>query len=193
MKVRKPKMTKWKIYATLVAIITAGTLAFTALTAYVTYPTAEHRRVGQELSKLDAKAYSLNEDYAKVAESKEYRELIESQESTYTIRMGIGSGILSMVLSVAVIVAVYRYLRRNRITNRPVRATVFIDMATTALTVLPTLYIGEAITGIKTDSMAMVMLLVSLPFVIGFSALITLLIAKIAEWHYNRSHGFIEE
>jgi len=193
MKVRKPKMTKWKIYSALIALIVVFTLGFTALTTYVTYPTVEHRHVGQQLAKLDAKAFSLGEDYSKISNSKEYRGLIDSQESVYTIRMGIGSGVLSAIVSVAIIVALYRYLRRNRITSKPIMATVLIDAAASALTIIPAIYIGQAISGIQNEPITMIMLLISAPFAVGFGALITFVIAKITEWYYNRSHGFIEE
>ncbi len=186
-------MTKWKLYTGLIALITVGTLAFNVLTAYVSYPTAEHRRIGQELTTLDAKAFNPDNDYEKIVNSDHYKELVNSQEAIYTTRMTFGVGALSIVIGVAVVVALYRYLRRNRITSKPIRATVLIDTAATALIMIPTIYISELVTGIKNEPLTMILLLISLPFAVGFSALITFAIAKVTEWHYNRSHGFIEE
>lgn len=195
MKAQKAKVAKWKLYSGLIALIAVVTIGFTALTAFVAYPTAEHRKVGQDIAELSNKMYSANDPAAmdKIAKSDEYKDLMNSKENVYTTRMGIGSGVLSAIISVSIVVALYRYLRRNLITTKPVGATVLIDTIAVAIITIPTIFIGEAITGIKTEPLVMVMLLVSLPFVVGFSALITYVIAKIAEWHYNRSHGFIEE
>ena len=187
------KTKKWKIYIVLISLIAAITLGFSALTGYVSYPTTEHRKVGQELAKLDAKAFSLDGDFDKVVNSDRYKELTGSIEAIYTTRMAIGSAMLSAIISVAIVVAVYRYLRRNHITTRPIGATVFIDTTATALVMIPTIYIGELVTGIKNDPLTMILLIISLPFAVVFSAIISYIIARITEWHYNRSHGFIEE
>lgn len=189
----KRPVKKWKLYGTLIGAITAVTLLFSAFTTYVTYPTAEHRKVGQELAKFDAKLFSLDENYAEVTKSKEYKDLQTTQENVYTSRMGIGSSVLSAMISVAIVVALYRYLRRNNITPKPVSTTVLIDAAAMAIIMLPTIYIGELITGIKTEPLMMVMLLIATPFAVGFNALITFVIAKITEHFYNRSHGALEE
>ena len=186
-------MTKWKIYIILITIITVGTLAFNVLTSYAIYPTAEHRRIGQELATLDEKAFNPDNDYSKIVNSEQYKELISSREAVYTTRMAIGVGVLSAIIGVAVIVALYRYLRRNHITSKPIGATVLIDTAATALIMVPSMFINELVTGIKNEPITMIMFLIAVPFAVGFSAIITFAIAKITEWYYNRSHGFIEE
>jgi len=192
MKTRKAKMAKWKVYSALIALVAAVSFGFTVLTTFVTYPTDAHRKVAQELSVLDKEAFSSNK-YEKIMKSDKYKDLANSRENVYTIRMGIASGILSAIISVAIVVALYRYLRRYHITAKPVGATVLIDTVATAIVMLPAMYIGELLTGIKTDPLMMIMLLIGVPFAVAFSALITFVIAKITEWHYNRSHGFIEE
>lgn len=192
MKVNKPKVAKWKLYSGLVALIAAVTFGFSVLTVFVSYPTAEHRRVGQEIAKIDDKALT-SENFEKLINSDRYRELSRSTENNYTKRMSIGSGILSMIINVAIVVALYRYLRRHYITTKPVGVTVLIITIAGAIEMLPSIYASEFITGIKTEPFMMVALLIAAPFAIGFSALITFLIAKITEWHYNRSHGFVEE
>lgn len=177
---------KWKIYSVLILLVAAVSLGFTALTAFVMYPTSEHRQVGQELAALDTKSISSG-DYKAVANSDKYKELASSYENTYTTRMGIGSSILNAIISVSIVVALYRYLRRNRITPRPIRTTVFVDSAAMALMIIPSMYIGQLITGIQTEPFLMVMLLISAPFAVAFNALIAFVIARFAEWHYNRS------
>lgn len=192
MNVKKQKIAKWKIYSGLVALIAVVSFGFAVFTAWATYPTMEHRQVAQELAVLNQKAFGSN-NVEKITNSDEYKALNDSRENVYSIRMGIGSSVLSAVIGVAMVVAVYRYLRRNRITIKAVGATVLIDTIAMAIIALPIMYVSDTITGIKTEPVMMVMLLISLPFSIGISALLAFVIAKIAEWHYNRSHGFIEE
>lgn len=188
----KPKIVKWKLYTALVVGISVLTLGFSAITTYTAYPTAEHRATAQKLAALDKKALSSG-DIEKVRESSEYKELAGARENIYTTRMAIGSSVLSAVIGVAIVVALYRYLRRNEVTESPIAATVVIDTAASVVIMLPSIFIGEFITGIKTEPMMMAMLLVSMPFAAGFSALLAYIIAKVTEGHYNRSHGITEK
>jgi hypothetical protein len=190
---QKPSLAKWKLYTLLVAVIALGTLAFNSATAYVAYPTVEHRKVGQEIARLEAKSFSEDGNRDKIVNSQEYKDLTGSKENIYTTRMSIGSAVLSTIISVAIVVALYRYLRRNRITSKPVSVTVLLDTAAVALITIPSIYIGEWITGVRIESLTLVLVLVSIPFAIGLNALIAFAIAKVAEWHYNRSYGFTEE
>lgn len=191
--VRKSKTAKWKIYFAAIGLIASVTLLFSIFTTYVTYPTDAHRKVAQELAKQDAKALSPNADYAKIIASKEYKELLATQENVYTTRMAIGSSILSTVISVAMVVALYRYLRRHEITENPIGVTVLLDAVAMALTMLPIIFIGEWITGIKTEALVMIGLLIAVPFAVGFNALITFIIAKITEWYYDRSESKLKQ
>ena len=181
----------WKIYGVLILLVAAVSLSFTALTAFVMYPTSEHRQVGKELATLDSKSISSG-NYKVLAKSDKYKELASSYENTYTTRMGIGSSILNAVISVSIVVALYRYLRRNQITPKPIRVTVLVDTAAMAIMIIPSMYIGQLITGIQTEPFLMVMLLISAPFAVAFNALIAFVIARFAEWHYNRSQDSVE-
>ena len=187
------KIAKWKLYAFLITLITVGTLVFNVLTAYVTYPSAEHRRIGQELATLDSKAFSPNSDYEKIVNSDKYKDLTRSREAIYTTRMAVGVAALSTIIGVAIVVALYRFLRRNHITTKPIRATVLIDTVATALIMISAILISEPITGIKNEPITITMLLIAVPFAVGFSALITFMITKITERYYNRSHDPAEE
>lgn len=185
-------MTKWKFYALLVVVISIGWIGFTAGTMFAAYPTQAHRDVSQKLTEMTQKAVTDEKAFAKLQSSEEYKTLESSTENIYSTRMSIGAGVLNMIIGIAVIVGVYRYLRRHRITARAVRATVWINVAVMILTTLPTLYISQLLTGAKIDSLTTILLLAATPFAILFEALLTLLVAKIAEWHYNRAHGFTD-
>ena len=189
------QQSKWKVYTVLALLIAVGTFAFDAGTMYASYPTAKHREVARDISTLDNKAFSLagKQDPNVILESDEYKTLQATTENAYSTRMGIASGVLGVILGIAVVVAVYRYLRRNVITRKPVGATVLINTLAAVIVAVPTLYLTPWLTGVKIDMITGLLLLAALPFALAFGMLITFLVAKIAEWHYNRSHGFIED
>jgi hypothetical protein len=189
------RQSKWKVYTALTLLIAAGTLAFDAGTMYASYPTEKHREVARKISALDTKAYSLTstQDPSVVLESDEYKTLQATTENVYSTRMGIGSGVLGVILGVAVVVAVYRYLRRNLITRKPVGATVLINTLAAVAVAVPSVLLTPLLTGMKIDTITALLLIAALPFALAFGMLLTFLVAKIAEWHYNRSHGFIED
>ena len=189
------RVAKWKIYTALIALITVGMIIFEAGTMYVSYPTPKHREVAQSITRLDQSAFGGgNANPEAVFESDEYKNLQSSTENTYSTRMGVGSGVLSVVLSIAVIVAVYRYLRRNIITRRPIGATIFINVLASILSTAVVFVVAKWFLDSVVESPVILMSLVfALPFAIGFGILATFLVAKAAEWHYNRSHGFMEE
>lgn len=186
------KMAGWKLYTLLILAISVGWIGFTAATMFAAYPTENHRETSRKLTAMTQKAAADEKAFTRLQNSEEYKALESSTENVYSTRMSIGAGVLNMVLSIAVIVGVYRYLRRNRVTAKPVKATVWVNVAVMILTTVPTLYISQLLTGIGIDSLTMILLLAATPFAIAFEALLTLLVAKIAEWHYSRAHGFTD-
>lgn len=177
-----------KQYFVITLMIAAVTLSFSTLTTYLAYPTTEHRAVGQQLAELQKVELSLDQAEVTKEDAKAIDELSATVENTYTTRMSMGAGFLSVVISVAVIAALYRYLRRNDITDRPVFVTVFINTVASTLVILPSVYITKWITGIPIDSLTMIFLILSMPLAIGFTVLFTFFITKMTERHYNRSN-----
>ncbi|MGB3945764.1 MAG: hypothetical protein WBK76_02910 [Candidatus Saccharimonadales bacterium] len=186
------KQAKWKVYTFLIALITVGTVAFNVGTSFVSYPTQKHRSVSASINEISQQAMS-DGDPAAVFESEQYKSLEATTENVYSTRMGIGSGVLAIILNIAVTVALYRYLRRHAITSRAVGATVFISLAVAVLSMAASFVYSNWFSPMEMNEMLALTLLAALPFAIAFSALFTFLIAKVAEWHYNRSHGFIED
>lgn len=186
------KQPKWKVYTILIAIIAVGMLVFNFGTAYLAYPTEKHRSVAASLNDLSQQAMA-DGNSLEVIESDEYKTLAATTENVYSTRMGIGSGVLSLIITVAITVAVYRYLRRHSVTPRPIGGTVLVSVVVSVVTAVASVLYGMWLSPIKTESPMFLALLAAVPFAVAISALFAFLIAKVAEWHYNRSHGFIED
>ncbi len=189
---RKNIQPKWKVYILLTLLITAVTLAFDFGTLVASYPTAEHREVSRQLSDLNNKVFTSDNPEAGI-ESEEYKAIEATPENTYSMRMSMASAALSVVMSVGIIVLTYRYLRSNMITRKPITATVVINTIVAFVLIVPSYYMSQWLAGTTVESELMMLMLIGAPFALAFSVLITYVIARIAEWHYNRSHGFIED
>lgn len=160
------------------------------------YPTDSHRDVARSLSDLNNKAYSFDgevSDPSQVLESEEYRSLQATTEYVYSTRMSTASGFLLVAVNVAIVVAVYRYLRRNRVTTTPVAATVWINLLATLMLIAPSVYVSQIITGVEISRDLWIVTLVSAPFIIAFSVLLIYFVARLAQWQYNKRYGVSDE
>ncbi len=195
MTTKKPlnKQPKWKIYLVLTLLIAVGTTAIDFGTMLASYPTEKHREVSRRISELDNKAFGSGDKQDSILESDEYKTLQASNELTYSLRMSMASAVVASVVGIAIVVATYRYLRRNLITRKPVGATVLINTLAAFLVAVPSVYMTQWLTDAAVDPLVILLLLAAAPFAIALGALLTFVIAKITEWHYNRSHGFIED
>lgn len=192
MTTKTKKIAKWKLYSLLIAGISIGWIGFTVATVFAAYPTEGHRQTSHKLTEMTQKAASDEKAFTKLQNSQEYKDLESSTNNLYSTRMSIGAGVLNLVLSIAIVVAIYRYLRRNRITTKPVSVTVWINVAVLIITAVPTFYLSQLLSGASIDALTMILLLVAVPFAILFEALVVFLVAKIAEWYYSRAHGFVD-
>ena len=189
---RKDIQPKWKVYTLLTLLIIGVTLAFDSGTLLASYPTEKHREVSRSLSALNNKVFSSG-DPEKILESKEFKALEATPENTYSTRMSLASAALSVIMGIGIVAATYRYLRGNRITSKPIAATVLINTAASFVLIVPSLYMTEWLAGATVEAELLMLMLLGAPFALAFGVLITFLIAKVTEWHYNRSHGFIED
>ena len=192
MKRSKNIQPKWKVYllATLLMFGVQG--AVSVLSVVVSYPTAEHRSVSSKISNYSTEMMKAD-DGMKTYESQEYKDLNASPENVYTNwALGLTTA-AQFVLFVVVIFGLYRYLRKHRVSTHAVRVTVLLYMLSSLLATVPTWLFNTWYTGSVIDELVLFVLLAGAPFMIGFSVLVTFLVAKLAEWHYNRSHGFIAD
>lgn len=194
MKTNKKKVSKWKVYLLLTLAVTVAFSAMSVVSTVVSYPTAAHRNTAAELSKLTNKAWDEDsDDGMKIFESKEYKQLESSQYTSYSNIMNAVTTVAQLIAGVVIIFAIYRYLRRNILTNSPVSATVGINVVGGMLLTFPVILFSEWYTGSITSDITWIMILIALPFALVIGGLITFLITKIAEWQYNRSHGFLAD
>lgn len=189
---RKNIQPKWKVYILLTVAIAVGTIALEAGMMLASYPTQQHREVASKITELDNKSFGSQNPDA-ILNSQEYKKNQDSIENVYSTRMGFGSGALSVIINIAIVVATYRYLRRNLVTRKPIGATVLIVTIASLLTAVPSFYLSSFLIGSNLSPVMLLLLAASIPFAIGFSVLATFLVAKATEWHYDRSHGFIED
>ena len=189
---RKNIQPKWKVYGVIVAILFGVQAAASVLSVVASFPTEAHRSVNRQITDYSPEMFS-SDDGMKMLVSKEYKALNDSPENTYT-QWALGLTTLAQfVLFIVMIFGAYRYLRKNRITSHAVRATVLLYLLATALVTVPTWLFNNWYTGTTVDELVLLVLLAGAPFMIGGSILVTFLVAKLAEWHYNRSHGFVED
>lgn len=188
----KTRTNKWKIYLAIVGVIVGIDLAVSVLSTVVSYPTADHRQTAQQLNDLNQRGMN-GEDIFKITESKEYKSLSSSPNNVYT-NWALGlTFLLQAIIFVTVIFQVYRYLRKRLITEHPVGITVLLYSLALLVTMIPTYVFTEWFTGVKANEITMIVTLIAAPFTVLLSVLITFLVAKIAEWQYNRSHGFLAD
>lgn len=181
---------KGKIYATIIGLVLAANIALTAAIVFINYPTESHRSVARQLDVLNTSMWT-GSDWTTVMETDEYKELMASPESKYSDAAAIYTLIFNALASVAIIGGVYYYLRKHRVTNKPVGATVllvtfgqlvslvFAQFATAA-------YLGTQMPGVGSIAFMLFVGLVIAPLVI-------MLIVRIIDWHYNRKHSFVIE
>lgn len=189
---KKINMKKLKVFGMLVGFFLVVGLALSVITTVVAYPTDGHKRVATEFSEINNTAF--RDGKFDVVNSPEYKQLAEHPNTKYSDTVnGIGA-VVQLLIWVAMIVFAYRYLRKYRLVKHPVRTIAFAEAVGVALTVVPMDQFMTRYTGISmpfsADAFSLTIMLVSTTLI---SLFVTWLVAKIVEWQYNRSHGFIED
>lgn len=176
-----------------VVAVTVGTLTLLNVVGFVTtpiaYPTEAHRDVAKELRLVEAKAFT-SQNPEKLFNSDSYKELSSSPETQYSMIVSIGSGLVQLVLWIALIVTLYKYIRRSRVTKRPILLLASIEAILTGLVAIPLIAVEGLFVGASSlpfEPIALIPLVIGATLV-GFG--LTALAAKLVELHYNRNHGF---
>lgn len=180
---------KWAKLVVITAALTVISIAFAAGSMYIAHPTEEHKQVTREFAKLSMseEAYS-NPTFF---ERKEYRDLESSEQNQHTVRVGFASALVGLVGGIALLVAVYHYLRRYRVTKNAVTATVLTSVIAGMLSSMVMAFVEPWFIGSKLyDPLLMggvlfFTLLISLP--------LTYLVVRIIKWNYDRKHSFVVE
>jgi hypothetical protein len=181
---------KGRIYATIVGLVFVANLLLNALVVFINYPTEAHRSVARHIDAASLQMFN-GGDFAKIMESEEYKKVVESSEAQYTNLATFYTLVFSFLVSVAILGAVYYYLRKHRITNKPVWVTVLLVSLGGLLPLIITafgtaMYLGTQMPGIGHIIFMLFIGLVMAP-------LVNAVITKIFDWHYNRKNSLVIE
>lgn len=195
----KIPLDKWSVYGILLVIFTFGSFALWAMGGLVGYPTAAHREVDVKISELTGKAWA-QQDIEKLDEALQSPELIGLQntpEAKYSSAVNLISGLIQIAVWVVAIGFVYSYLRRKRISKDQAMTIAVID-GLSAVILFPFTFILAGV--FYPASMSIVpgvdntiVVVAAVPFVFGFSVLLTYIVARIFQWRYNRKYNFTVE
>ena len=179
---------KGRVYASIIGLVLAANILLSAATVFINYPTEAHRATARQLDVFSVNMMN-GGDFTQIMDSDEYKKAAESPEANY---MNTATGYIlafNAVANIALIGAVYYYLRKHRLSSKVVGATVLLISIGQLLPLVFTqfgsaLYIGTVMPGIGSIAFMLFIGLVIAPLVV-------LLITRIFDWYYNRKHSFV--
>ncbi len=187
--IHKPKhSSKTRVYASIIGLVLVANILLSALVVFANYPTEAHRATARKLDVFSASMFN-GGDFATIMDSEEYKKAAESPEASYTNTATIYTLIFNMIASVGLIGMVYYYLRKHRITPKPVGMTVLLVSIGGLLPLILTqfgsaLYLGTHMPGIGSVAFMLFIGMVVAP-------LVTLLITRIIDWYYTSKYSFV--
>jgi hypothetical protein len=178
------------VFASIIGLVFALNVVLSAAVVLINYPTEAHRSVYRQLDALNSSMWS-GSDFTVVMDSDEYKRLSGSPEANYTNIATTVTLLVNSVVSIAIIGGVYHYLRKHRITKRPVGATVLLVTLGGLVPLVLTAFAAAAYIGTPTPGVGHVVFMLFIGLVIA--PLVIALIARIFQWYYNRKHSFVIE
>lgn len=178
------------IFASIIGLVFALNVVLSAATVFVNYPTEAHRSVYRQLDMLNSSMWN-GSDFTVVMDSDEYKRLSSSPEANYTNVATTVTLLVSSAASIAIIGGVYHYLRKHRVTKRPIGATVLLVTLGGLAPLILTAFGAAAYIGTPTPGIGHVVFMLFIGLVIA--PLVIALIARIFQWYYNRKHSFVIE
>lgn len=185
------KKSRNKIYLSIIGIFTAFMFTIGIVGTYISYPTAAHREVSssmQESVEKNGGTYNFA-----AYDTPEYNELYNSSEAQYTSGSQLFVMIGQMILTVIVIGKVYKYIRRNNISNskRAVGVTALLAAAGNMLSYVALMYPLAFLTATP--------VVINVWFPIGLlgigilTLIVSFIIASLFEIVYNKRNSFVVE
>ncbi|MGB4768577.1 MAG: hypothetical protein WBP22_04935 [Candidatus Saccharimonas sp.] len=159
--------------------------------SYIVYPTQAHRDVSRQLTDMSQRF--VTDDGQPVYETAAYKQLESTSEASYMAAANVAIGVVDFVITIILTGAVYRYLRKNRLSknHKEVGVTVLTSTVAVVLGWALTLPLVAQISGAGMPSTGMIVFqLVAITLI---SMLIFFIIARIFEWQYNRKHSLVVE
>lgn len=179
---------KGLVYASIIGLVLMANIVLSAAIVGINYPTEAHRATARQLDTLTANMFN-GDDFAKIMDSDEYKNAAESPEAKYTNMVTIFTLLVNTIGSIAIIGAVYFYLRKHRLSAKPVGITVLLVCVGQLLPLVFTqfgsaFYIGTQMPGVGSVAFMLFIGIVIAPLVV-------LIITRIFDWYYNRKHSFV--
>lgn len=185
------KLKKLKVFGLLIALFLITSLGLSILVSALAYPTDSHRETAAKIADLSDAAFKSG-DFDAMG-SPEFKALNEHPNTEYSNMVtGIGTA-AQLALWIATIVIAYRYIRKHRLLKNPVWIIAAAEAVAAVASVLPNELFLRAYAGVSSVfayEFPYVIFTLGMTFVM--SMLLTAVVAKIADWQYNRTHGFVE-
>ena len=178
-----------KIWLTVIGILTALFTVVTLINTWISYPTAEHRDVARQTEQvLQKNGGSFN---LSGYDTKEYKDLVSTDEATYSSNAIVYTSIASLIIYVIIIGKTYNYLRRNNVSasKRTVGLTALLALAASAISTLLTIYPFAYFTGVFPTWDGFYLLGMLLSSAVAF--FIYFIIASLFEIVYNKRNSFL--
>jgi len=198
------KESRTRLYLKIATILSAISIALSLLFIYVTYPTAAHRDVSSKMRAIESNAFKDIDNGYKLYETKEYKNLANSSENSYSTIATIITLIVSIVISITIIGYVFNYIRKNHIAkhNNARHASVMLltisEVVAMVVSAYPTalltgLTFEESITGPFVGLPLALIIPAGLLFSTLFIFVINYVIVRIFEHFYNKKNSFVVE
>jgi len=188
---KKEHSRKGLVYASIIGLVLAANILLSATMVFINYPTEAHRANARQLDVVSVNMLDTTDgaDITKIMNSDSYKKAAASPEAHYTNTATIYTLLVDMVVSIALIGAVYYYLRKHRLTNKVVGVTVLLVCVGQLLPLVFTqfataYYLGTLMPGIGSIAFMLFIGIVISPLVVA-------IIARIFDWYYNRKHSFV--
>jgi hypothetical protein len=185
---KKEQGRKGRIYAAIIGLVLAANILLSALIIFINYPTEAHRATARQLDVFSTNMLN-GGDFTKIMNSDEYKKAAESPEATYTNTATWCTLLFNAVASIALIGAVYYYLRKHRLSNKAVGATVLLVSVGQLLPLVFTQFGAAYYVGTRMPGVGSIAFMLFIGIVVA--PLVVLLFTRIFDWYYSRKHSFV--
>lgn len=192
-KMKSTEQNRWSVFAIIVSIFVVIEIVLWVVSGLIAYPTQAHRDASEKTAAATVQAMQDGRGLEFLA-SDEFTALTESPESRYSQTADLVTAVVHFVAWVTLIGAIFVYLRKHRLANRPVRATAWlVGVGALLVSILVGLlshlfYPASTLAGGFDDAAYFA----SIPLSVGLNMLVAAVVALIVQAYYKKKFGFSE-